>query len=462
MKKRITLVNGVFRTKKIAYPINVVYLKSYLKRFGYDVEVKDYQLVEKDKFNPKVFVNFLKNSSGILGISVLSSFLPFLILSFNIERDFFLEKKIILGGIGTFGIEKELLKKFSYIDYIIQGEGEEKLRLLLDAICNNNSNGIRKINGVFSRNGSEVILGKGYMPSLRKEFGLFKKNNIILNNEEYNTFNVQFSRGCPFNCNFCGMTSFWGVNHRCRDINSAIEEIEILNKFYGIKKIGIVDNIFTLNTEVLNKFCDRLIDLKIDVQWGCYSRIDTISPKDMEKMSKAGCEKIFFGIESGSDYVLDRINKKLSTSIITKKIKESINNFKIVTTSFIWGFPYETLDDLKETTSLLMFFSYLGTSPKLSLFTPYPYSNTTKKYIDFLKFNKELSTELLYYLTDQEVIDDIIDIIIANKELCTAFYYIDHDLILEKYEFLESINLGNNFFFEAWERASPEAIEINI
>lgn len=464
MKKKVTLVNCIFRTEKISYPINVYYLKYYLNKAGYDVQVKDYQLVKEKRYDPSSLINFLKDSYQAVCFSVLSNFLPFLILAIQREPEFFSNKTIILGGIGVYGIEKSLLEQFPQIDFILRGEGEEKLKLLLDTINGNRLDTIRKVNDIFFRIDNKVLHGSGYQPVFKSDFGFTAnvRTPLIENRGEYNSFNVQFSRGCPYGCTFCGMTSYWGEKYRCRNLDSFINEILILNQEYNVNKIGIIDNIYTYDREILSEFCKRIIELDLRIYWGCYSRVNCISEDLLEKMARAGCKKLFFGVESGSDDVLKKMNKGITQAEIVKTAKKALNYIDIVSTSFIWGFPYETLEDLKETTTLLIYLSFLGASPKLSLLTPYPYTHIARLYNDSLVFQKEVSTEFLYYNSQDDVKEHISKVILEHKDICSAFYYIDHESFWKKNAYLDIVHLGNKDFFEAWEKAKPDQSEIEI
>ncbi|NIO20155.1 MAG: radical SAM protein, partial [Candidatus Aenigmarchaeota archaeon] len=163
------------------------------------------------------------------------------------------------------------------------------------------------------------------------------------------------SRGCPYRCSFCYRTFFWGNKMAFRSMDNVIEEIKFLYEKCDKKKfseIQINDDTFILNKKRVFEFCDKLKKEKIDINWSCNGRINLMNEQLMKKMSESGCDSILYGIESGSDKILKKINKDFSAKMAREVIMKSKKYFPKIRTSFIWGFPFETIEDFKKTIEL--------------------------------------------------------------------------------------------------------------
>jgi len=156
------------------------------------------------------------------------------------------------------------------------------------------------------------------------------------------------SRGCPYNCNFC-CKDVHGRNIRFRSVENVVREVKEVIGHYGVESFIFYDDIFTLMRERLYKLCGGLKELGITFR--CNGRADTNTLEDYIKLKEAGCEEIAFGIESGSQKMLNRINKGTTVK----------NNFEAITLAkqaglitkayLVVGFPgesQETVDETKE------------------------------------------------------------------------------------------------------------------
>ena len=162
------------------------------------------------------------------------------------------------------------------------------------------------------------------------------------------------SRGCPFNCSFC--MPLLTRKHRVRSIENIIEEVSILYRRYGARRIYFEDSLFCTSEKWFGKFCDeyKKAGLHEKVQWGFETRIDTVNFHLFKLAVNSGCIYTFFGVESGNEEVLRKNNKKYKRDDIIRKINDAKNaGIKQVNISLIIGLPYETKETVEETISLL-------------------------------------------------------------------------------------------------------------
>jgi anaerobic magnesium-protoporphyrin IX monomethyl ester cyclase len=161
--------------------------------------------------------------------------------------------------------------------------------------------------------------------------------------------NIIITRGCPFSCDFCSKP-IWGNVHRKPPLNRVLEEIhDILG--YGYDRLWIADDSFTLDTGYLKAFCHMMIGEGLPISWTCLSRVDRLSPELVDLMRKAGCVKVYLGLESGDDRTL-RLMGKRATVEDGRRAVSLFSNAGIGTAGFFMvGYPGETIESVEKTLS---------------------------------------------------------------------------------------------------------------
>ncbi|HET6352238.1 MAG TPA: radical SAM protein [Coriobacteriia bacterium] len=171
---------------------------------------------------------------------------------------------------------------------------------------------------------------------------------------------VDTGRGCPFTCRFCSTRGFHRRRVRVRPIDSVVGELRRLRDLYGRTDFEFNHDLFTARRDKVIEFCDALIAEELNVTWKCSARVDTLDDELLDKMAAAGCVRIFLGVETGSQRMQDIINKKLDTSTLVPVVKSLLERNITPRLAFVYGFPEETEDDLKETMSLIVTAIRLG------------------------------------------------------------------------------------------------------
>lgn len=260
------------------------------------------------------------------------------------------DTKIIMGGVHSTILPEEVLG-FKEVDYVVMGEGEYTL---LELLSNKNPAEIRglgfKENGrIFINPPREMIPDINIFPFPAYDLLPMDKYYPALGSYKRKpSLALITSRGCPGRCTFC-KGNLLGKRIRFRTAKKIIEEIEFLQKNYGIKDVTFYDDTFTANRQNVKDFCALILEKHIDLTWTCYSRVDTIDFETLVKMKKAGCHQILYGVESSSPEILKNINKRITLEkvdeivAITKKIKIETR------LSFMIGNPGETEETIKQT-----------------------------------------------------------------------------------------------------------------
>jgi anaerobic magnesium-protoporphyrin IX monomethyl ester cyclase len=178
------------------------------------------------------------------------------------------------------------------------------------------------------------------------------------------------SRGCPFECAFCSVPYQWGRRYRMHSPRYVVSEIEHLAENYGIKEVDFKDSDFTLNPDRTDKFCHSMIERKVDVRWFCNSRVTGMTKARLEKMKRAGCSLLLFGVESGDPDTLEHIRKHITLKDAEDAFKNARDVGIATFAYFIIGFPGETKKSIQRTIDFARKLkpSYVA----FSLATPYP------------------------------------------------------------------------------------------
>ena len=183
------------------------------------------------------------------------------------------------------------------------------------------------------------------------------------------------SRGCPYSCNFCtkGHPMFnW---YRYRSPENVDNELVSLKLEYGVEHIRFVDDEFTLHEKRTLELMDKIEDL--DLTWVCITRADTLNERLVKKMKGAGCTEIHIGVETGSDRLLQLMNKQTTSKILLKGVKMIKKAGIRVKTYLMMNYPGETVEDRRKTVDWVK--KAKPDKFTLSSFTPLPGSAVYSK-----------------------------------------------------------------------------------
>jgi len=229
------------------------------------------------------------------------------------------------------------------VDYVVQGEGE---RAVLEIINGKENERIIK---------KERITDLDSLPF--QPWDIFTKlpyDYICPWMDRRPIFTMNTSRGCPFDCSFCSVGSIWGKQYTCYSADRIISEIEYLIKDFGAKGIYFREDNFTLNLRRTEEFCEGLIKKNIDIHWACETRVDTLCNEELIKsMSNAGCRAVYLGVESGSQKILDTLNKNITVGQIEKTLNLCKKYGVRTYCSLVTGVPGETDEDYVLTKKLI-------------------------------------------------------------------------------------------------------------
>lgn len=391
-------------------PLGLLYLAAMLAEEKITVNICDE--IVGDNFSEMVNIF----NPDIVGITVTSP-----LMSRVVELTAIAKKngiRVIIGGPHVSALPGESLKE-SGADAAVIGEGEHTIVELCDK---DDWSGIK---GIAYRKNGELILNLLREPienldmlpfparhilDFSKyhsdiEFGLpLKKNEKLMR--------ILSSRGCPHQCTYCASHCVFGRKLRLRSARNILDEVEEARQKWGVNVFMFADDAFTSSSSRLREISQLIIDKRLDIRWGCFSRVG-LTPEIMQLMKKSGCRIIGFGVETGSPDILKAIKKDIN-------IKEVVDTFKnakklgIKTKSFfIVGLPGEGEKEFKESMELACKINpaYLWAS----IFVPLPGSSIYKEMDESEKIHIDWGKRSFFYTKDRVLMN-------RHRRLIRRFY----------------------------------------
>ncbi|MDP2946751.1 MAG: radical SAM protein [Nanoarchaeota archaeon] len=382
---KILLINPprtYFRGSKgprVGLPLGLLYLAGVLEKNGYSPKIFDCLVVPTSKIFKKDdkiihgipdndILEFIKKEKpNVVGITnpftaQLDNAIHIADLTKSIDKEII----TVIGGPYASVRGRELLENEKNIDIVVKMEGEytfldliKKIdkKLPIDDIGNilyrdKKNNIIENKCGEFIKNLDELPLPAYHLIDMDRYFSFFKRG-IGARTSIYNrSISMITSRGCPYNCIFCSIHLHMGNFFRAHSSDYVIRYIKYVVEKYRIKHISFEDDNFTLDTERCKKIILGIIENQIKITWDTPNgiRADRIDEELVELMKRSGCVELIFGIESGSQRVLDEIiDKKLKLENVINAIK-LCQKYRIKTKAFfVIGFPGETKEDILKT-----------------------------------------------------------------------------------------------------------------
>lgn len=267
----------------------------------------------------------------------------------------------------------EVVLKEDCVDMVGVGEGEKTCLELLDALnCENVE--LNKIDGLVYKSGDKIIANneRTIMSGdelARVDYDLVDVDQYVapLHGCKKMIWNYG-AKGCTGQCTFCFNKSFHKRQYRKRNYDDILAEIQGLVENHGVDGMFFGDEIWCKSSAEMRNNCDKLRALGLNFTWGCMMKVGVLSAADYDYMYNAGCRWIFFGVESGSPERLKKIKKNIPIDKAIESIKDCYLSGICPISSFIIGFPDETVEELRMTVDLMKEIS------KNSTLTCYHYS----------------------------------------------------------------------------------------
>jgi anaerobic magnesium-protoporphyrin IX monomethyl ester cyclase len=345
-------------------------------------------LLEKNKFKVKIIDAFAENlgwgeiekrmrdaSPFVVGVTTTTSTFREALKIASIAKKTLPGAKVIAGGVHVTVLPKFTLEHHPEIDIITIGEGDYTTLELVKTLKSGGP--LAKVRGIAFRQGKRIVITKPRPRITNMDELPFPARHLLPNNlyrppgkapikMPFTT--VMTSRGCPNACVFCASKTMWGMKLVQRSSENVLAEIRGIVRDYRIKEIIFADDTFTINKKRLFAICDGLKEMGL--VWGCSSRVNTVDEESIRKMKLCGCVWLEFGIECGSQRMLDAVKKGITIEQAREAMRLA-RKYKIQTSmAFMIGNIGETREDIEATLRLLKELD--GDYLNLSILTPYP------------------------------------------------------------------------------------------
>ncbi|MFH0733371.1 MAG: radical SAM protein [bacterium] len=331
-------------------PLGILYLAAYLQKYSeYQVEILDCQVEELDY--GQIESKIKEKNPDVIGLTTMTFTLIDVLNIAKIAKKINSKIKVILGGPHVDIYPKETINQPN-IDYLVLGEGEKPFKNLLDNI--NQLQQLYQIKGIVFKDKKEIInngrdeFNKDLdsLPFPARQLTPYHKYSSVLSNVQPIT-TMFTSRGCPYNCLFCDRPNL-GKIFRARSPKNVVDEMEECLKM-GIKEILIYDDTFTVNRQRVLDICLEIQKRGLNINWDVRARVDTVDKELLKAMKISGCQRIHYGVEAGTQKILDVLKKGITLEQVKKAFKLSREIGLETLAYFMIGSPTETEEDILET-----------------------------------------------------------------------------------------------------------------
>ncbi len=362
----VALVYPYFRSRdpveKLFPPLGIAYLASQIRELGIPITVADCTFETFDG----VIDRIAASRPAIIGISIMVTMSRNAFGLLNELRELLPETLFVAGG-PLPSVNPDMFA--SQFDIVFRGEGD----VIVPRFCRDylwsgcqphdlNSLDLESYPGLYLNKDGRVfssppvhhpseVLDPLPLPD-RTGFDHHQYQETIENNTGFKQTSLIVTRGCPFACDFCSKP-VWGDLFRKPPLEKVFREIEEIVSL-GYNCLWIADDCFTLDQAYLVAFCEEMIFRGVPVSWTCLSRMDRLSPDLVDLMKRAGCIRVYLGLESGSDETLQLMNKRATVQQGVHAV-ELFSRAGIGTAGFFMvGYPGETVESIEKTFSLAL------------------------------------------------------------------------------------------------------------
>jgi len=303
----------------------------------------------------------------VVGITTMTSKYPMALRIAEMAKSINRDVTVVIGGHHSSIFGPKLVQDTN-IDFAVIGEGEMTFLELINRFCDPRPD-FTRVNGLTYTDGDRTVTNSPRELLSSLDVLPIADRDLKINEGYVSENNIMASRGCPFNCSYCGAQVIWKRKVRRRSVPLITREIEYLLRRGSSRAIQFWDDTFTGDRRFIGELMPAL--RKFDgLTFSCITRLDVIDRETLTQLKGAGCNLILFGIESGSDEILKRIDKKMTREMIRQKTA-LVHAAGIPWLGFfIMGYPGETREDILAT---LAFMREVNPSyAEINIFNPLP------------------------------------------------------------------------------------------
>ncbi len=384
---RVLLINPLIRewAKPNCVPLGLCYIAACMQREGTEVEIYDINALRPSTDEIERHIAAAEYDwAGIGGIITTYRYVKWLV---ELLKEAHPDKPVVVGGALGSSVTETLLTR-TRADIAALGEGE---RTVVD-LCRALESGadLAGVRGIACKADGEVrvnerqpiIADLDTLPMPARELvpmDVYVRNPVGAPNRnkwadgtaaaEIRTTNFMATRGCPYKCIYC-YHDFLGYKYRTRSPADVIAEMKTVHRTYGVGYVHFIDDEFMLKRPFVTGFVEEMRRWNSGVTWGCQGRVNLVDEEILTAMAGAGCVHVNYGIESGSQKMLDLMKKQVTVEQALRALELTRKVFGETDISLMVGLPGETPETIAETVE---FCKRADVAPQVIFFaTPYP------------------------------------------------------------------------------------------
>ena len=352
MRTRVTLVNPPYPISPhvhMPFPqMGLGYLAAVLAENQYEVDVIDCQAlyIHYDEFKREI----TKRQPDVVGFTAITLTYKSALHLAKIVKQVHPNCLTVLGGPHATFWDEEALQECPELDVVVRNEGEYTLLELVQMVEAGKS--FHDVQGITCRKDEKIVVNpdRSYIENLdelpypaRHLWPLERLRKVE------DVFYLTTSRGCTSWCDFCEAVRMFGRRFRMRSPKNVVDEIEYLYKKYDATQFTFCDDAFTVDKSRIEKLCAEILKRNLKIIWNCGTRVDMVTKELLIKMKEAGCVSVWFGVESGSQEVLDEMHKGISTDQTLRTVGWVRELGLQPVPNVLLGFPGETKETAMKT-----------------------------------------------------------------------------------------------------------------
>ena len=312
---KVVLAVPQWFTQRPIQPMGLLYLASVLRRAGHSVRIID---GEVERIGHDALVDIVAaERPDLFGMTTTTAQATWAFALAEALKRRVPGTFVGLGGPHASSLPERSLQEAPSLDAVVFGEGEQTILEIMDRLRSRDTlegvhgTAFRDKDGIVVNVSRELVEDLDSLPFPAWDLIPMQKYvaSTSFPNKVKQYTNIFTSRGCPYGCTFCGAKTTWTRKFRARSPENVIAEIEEVYTRFGIPNFFISDDLFTLKRKRVLEICNLIIEKKLPITWTCLSRVNTVDREMLALMKKAGCYLICYGLESGSQEILDELKK---------------------------------------------------------------------------------------------------------------------------------------------------------
>lgn len=334
-------------------PLGILYISAYLEENKIDHQVFDTTFSQRSEF--KAYL--LKEKPDVVAFytNLMTKISVLELIRFIKTRPELQHTTVVQGGPDiTYNVEDYLNAGG---DFLVIGEGEQTMLELIHAL-EQKAPSFTEVQGLAFKDEQGQVIRTATRQKIKAidELPFPNRKKIVMENylqvwkEHHGQSSVSVStqRGCPYTCQWCS-TAVYGQSYRRRAPGKVIEELEHINECYAPDSFWFVDDVFTVSHKWLEEFAGLIREKKLKIRFECISRADRMNEQVLQWLKEAGCFRIWIGAESGSQKVIDAMDRRVDVEYVQSMIRLA-REYGIEAGTFIMlGYPGETAEDIEKT-----------------------------------------------------------------------------------------------------------------